>query len=121
MTQALKWTLIGTGTVVFIIVYGMFDPASGYFPRCFFKTVTGYDCPGCGSQRAIHAMLNGHFAEAWHYNALMILSIPLVALLVMSRIYAGKMPRLFMTLRSSTISYLLIIVVLTWWIVRNII
>lgn len=121
MTRPVKWTLIGSGVLLLLIIYGLFDPESGYFPRCIFKTITGYDCPGCGSQRAIHALLNGHFAEAWHYNALMILAIPLVALLVMSRVYAGRMPRLFMALRSTTISYLLIIVVLTWWIVRNII
>ncbi|RKV71031.1 MAG: DUF2752 domain-containing protein [Alloprevotella sp.] len=33
-----------------------------------FRSATGYSCPGCGAQRAIHSLLHGHFAEAISYN-----------------------------------------------------
>ena len=32
------------------------------FPRCIFNSLTGYYCPGCGSQRAIHSLLHLDFA-----------------------------------------------------------
>ena len=42
-----------------LFVYGRFAPGSGFpFPRCIFFQLTGYRCPGCGLQRALHSMLN---------------------------------------------------------------
>ena len=53
-----------------IFFYRHFNPAdaSSHAPRCILRAVSGYDCPGCGSQRAFHAMLNGNIAEAWNHN-----------------------------------------------------
>ena len=31
---------------------------------CFFKKFTGIDCPGCGFQRSILALLKGNFVES---------------------------------------------------------
>lgn len=42
-----------------------------------FKLLTGYDCPGCGSQRALHALLHGDI-NAFAYNPLFIIAIPYV-------------------------------------------
>lgn len=38
--------------------------------------LTGWQCPGCGSQRAVHYLLNGHFAAAWQMNPLLLVAIP---------------------------------------------
>ncbi|WP_093364605.1 DUF2752 domain-containing protein [Sphingobacterium wenxiniae] len=51
-----------------------------WFPKCPLKVCTGLDCAGCGSQRAIHYLLNGEFQEAFHQNALLIPAIPYIAL-----------------------------------------
>ncbi|WP_437920562.1 DUF2752 domain-containing protein [Sphingobacterium sp. LRF_L2] len=65
----------------FIYVYYTYDPSShGWFPKCPVKGLTGLDCPGCGSQRAIHALLHGDFMQAFHYNALVIPFIPYIVL-----------------------------------------
>lgn len=120
MTSRWKWILSGTAAIA-LVIYGLFDPAEGYFPRCIIKTITGYDCPGCGSQRAIHALLNGDIIAAWHHNALMMLTIPFVALLVTTRLYATRLPRLFTALRSTVAAYTITIIVLAWWIGRNLI
>ena len=45
-------------------------------PKCPFKLITGLSCPGCGIQRAIHAMLHGKFTEAITYNYYFTASIP---------------------------------------------
>lgn len=45
-------------------------------PRCPVKHLTGYDCPGCGLQRACRSLVRGHVAEAVSANAL-IFTLPL--------------------------------------------
>jgi len=40
---------------------------------CPFKSVTGFDCPGCGIQRAFIALLKGNLRESFHlYPALLL-------------------------------------------------
>lgn len=57
-----------------------FDPSrSGFYPVCYFHRLTGWLCPGCGSLRALHQLLHGHLAAAFHLNPLLVLSLPLVA------------------------------------------
>jgi len=57
-----------------------FDPQThAFYPGCFFKTLTGLNCPGCGMLRAIHQLLHGHVAEAARLNLLFVLSLPVVA------------------------------------------
>jgi len=49
------------------------------FSACFFKKVTGFECPGCGGTRATHALLNGRVKAAHAFNPLI---IPLLGLLI---------------------------------------
>ena len=59
------------------IIYYSYNPENtGFFPQCPFKYFTGYSCPGCGSQRAIHEILHLNFSKAFEHNALLMLSIP---------------------------------------------
>jgi hypothetical protein len=58
----------------------MFNPAeAGFFWRCPFNALTGWYCPGCGGQRALHLLLHGRFLEALHLNALAVLVFAPVA------------------------------------------
>lgn len=60
-----------------IYVYYRYNPENyAWFPKCPFKALTGLDCPGCGSQRAVHALLHGHVDEAFRQNALIPIAIP---------------------------------------------
>ncbi len=76
------WSILfGIGAIIFIYVYKTFNPLDyGWFPKCPSKALTGLDCAGCGSQRAIHYLLNGEFKEAFHQNALLLPFIPYIAL-----------------------------------------
>ncbi len=49
-----------------------------FYPRCAFHAMTGLDCPGCGGLRAVHYLLHGQVALAFHYNALFVLASPLL-------------------------------------------
>ena len=63
-----------------LIVYYMFDPTSQnlIFWQCPFYWLTGWQCPGCGTQRALHSLLHGQFSAAFQYNQLVFSSIPYV-------------------------------------------
>ena len=49
------------------------DTTSGVpFPKCLFFSLTGLQCPGCGSQRALHSLLHLDLVAALRYNAYMV-------------------------------------------------
>jgi uncharacterized membrane protein YedE/YeeE len=63
--------------LLLLLIYGFFDPSSpSFFPKCPIKSLTSYDSPGCGSQRAVHALLHFQFIEAFKLNALLVISLP---------------------------------------------
>lgn len=92
-----------------------------FFPQCPLKWLTGLSCPGCGVQRALHALLNGHFAEALSYNYFFILSIPYAAAIVIAWICkgVGKAPRLVYILEHQWGIYTYMTLFALWFVVRN--
>lgn len=61
-----------------------FDPnqAGSPFLPCVFNALTGLHCPGCGTTRALHALVHFDVAGALAMNALVVVLIPLVPMLV---------------------------------------
>ena len=46
-----------------------YDPVqTAFFPKCIIRSFTGLQCPGCGLQRALHALLHGEIAASFTYN-----------------------------------------------------
>lgn len=91
-----KISLAGILAVVggLMAVLFLYDPVRvPIYPQCVFHRVTGLDCPGCGSLRALHALLHGEFSAALHFNAFLILSLPLVLALGVRLLQAGPAPR----------------------------
>ena len=72
---------VGAGIAVAAVVAAVlfrFNPAQhGFYPICLFHRFTGWNCPGCGSLRAVHQLLHGNVIEALRLNALLVLSVPL--------------------------------------------
>lgn len=102
---------------VMLALYAFFDPSQGGFPECPIHRLTGFDCPGCGTQRAIHAALHGDIAGALRYNASLGLFVPLCAVLCLP---PGV--RWAKRLRESVwLPRAVLAVVVAWWIVRNLI
>src|SRR5690349_14681636 len=66
--------------VILLSLLYFFYPASNnsFHPNCPFNQLTGYYCPGCGSQRAASALLHGHLLHAMDFNILFVCSIPFV-------------------------------------------
>lgn len=63
--------LVGLG-----VLYVLNPTEYTFMPQCPFRLLTGLSCPGCGIQRAVHALLHGRVAEAWSYNPFMVYSVP---------------------------------------------
>jgi hypothetical protein len=75
--------LIFVVSIVLIILYGSLNPENHmWFPKCPFLWLTGFECPGCGSQRAVHHLLNLNIVDAIRANALLVFAIPYVLLLI---------------------------------------
>ena len=103
-----------------IAIYAAIDPATNHYPRCAFKTLTGLSCPGCGSQRALHALLNGDVREAVRLNALFIIEIPLIGLLLVSQLCENRAPKLRRILGARPFILLILATIIIWTVVRNI-
>lgn len=102
-------------------IYFFYDPSqSSLFPRCIFYSLTDLKCPGCGSQRAIHALLHADCATAWRYNAALVASLPIIALYLFAELTRNRHIRLYRTLNSPTAVWAVLILVIFWWIMRNI-
>ena len=126
MTEKRRIALIASivlGGVVAVIIYGLLDPAKySLFHKCpFFMISGGLRCPGCGSQRAIHALLNLEFKEAFLYNPMIIISIPFLLLLAAAYIFRDSHPGFYNKINSSLLSKLLLASFIGWWIIRNLI
>lgn len=117
-----EW-IVGIVTAVvlcLIAVYAFFDPAETAFPRCPFFVFTGYKCPGCGSQRAIHALLTGDIVTAWHNNAMLLLFAPIAAAMLLSEFFRERVPRLNKALTSTATVVVIVALLFIWMLLRNV-
>jgi len=104
-----------------LVLLRAFDPARSWiFPPCPVHYLTGCYCPGCGSLRAIHALLHGDVHRAWAMNPLTIVLLPFVAYGLFSEILVGlrgrglPQPRL-----SSSAIYALGCMIVLFGVIRN--
>lgn len=118
-----KWVLILIGVIGISIFYSIFDPyKDDFLPKCSFYTVTGYQCPGCGSQRAIHNLLQFKIYNAIKENLLFVIAIPYLILGAYFDIFnpknirALKIQKFFFGLPAIWTVFFLIII---YWIIRN--
>ena len=68
---------------MYIVWLNIADWLEKYQLPCIHKFVTGHDCPGCGMQRAIVALLRGNVVESVKiYPPLIPITIMLILLIV---------------------------------------
>jgi hypothetical protein len=121
MRRTLVIILAIAALLLFGFIYYALDPSSSAaFPKCGFLTLTGYKCPGCGSQRAIHALLNGDVAAAFRYNAMLFIAAPWILLCLFAETQRVRNPRLYTRLHPSLLIWLFLATILAWWLLRNI-
>ncbi len=77
--KLLSFTMRCIAILTIVWLYFSFDAARySFFPQCPFHTLTHLYCPGCGSQRALSALLHGDVRKALSYNVLFVISLPLL-------------------------------------------
>lgn len=63
-----------------------FDPSdeanSALFPPCPTNAITGLHCFGCGSLRALHALLHGRLGEAFSQNVFTVIFTPILPVML---------------------------------------
>ena len=73
-------TLTGTAVAALLaglaVVYRFPPDEYMFYPRCPIYAATHWLCPGCGSARALHALLHADLRGALHYNFLFTLLAP---------------------------------------------
>ena len=115
-------TVIVAAAAVAVLFFRV-DPAdSTWMPKCVFKLLTGYDCPGCGSGRALHSLLHGRVGEALRFNPILVLALPYAAMLIWLQYFGGgqHFPRLHHAMTNRTAICIALGIILLYWVVRNI-
>lgn len=115
--------LISAVAVPGSLLYFYFDPAyHQYFPPCPFFAITGFFCPGCGSQRAFHDLLHGNIIAAADHNLMFVLALPLIAysaVVLMNNLFRGKNLKQALVYNTAFAKGVLVFVV-AFWVFRNI-
>ena len=107
---------------VFIVIYTLFDPSEvGIFPKCPLFATTGIYCPGCGSQRAVHSFLHGDIVAGLKHNWLIALLVVILSYMLIIEIALRFFNyRIHNLLHKSSVTKSILILVLLFWILRNI-
>ena len=102
-------------------LYFFWNPTHyNFFPKCPFYSITGMYCPGCGSQRSIHQLLNGHVFEGIRHNYLILL-LGLVlsyqfSLLILNKIFHKNFKNM---LHKPMTTKIILVLVIAFWVLRN--
>lgn len=76
--RLLAFAIVATTTaaLLYLRFFNPAEPGTSLYPSCPFHTLTGLNCPGCGTLRGLHQLTHGHLLTALNYNVLMVLSLP---------------------------------------------
>lgn len=108
-------SLLGLGAAGAWVLYTFPPAAYAFYPRCPFRMLTGLECPGCGTTRALHHLLHGRIDEAFRLNPMLFVLVA-VALCALPSVLRGRSPQFLMKPWFAWTSF----AVLTgYWIVRN--
>lgn len=106
----------GVGVVYFV------DPrVAGNYPTCPFLYFTGCYCPGCGTLRAIHRLLNGDLRGALDYNPLAVMALAFIAAVGVDGLLRPSRRRLLPdVVISHQVAWGILAVIVLFWALRNV-
>lgn len=92
-----------------------------YIPvKCWFHEITHWYCPGCGVTRMLIAMARGEFYQAFRYNPLVFVALPVMAVLALEALVARKGKREPLVNKVPTVTWaVLISAVVLYGVMRN--
>ena len=83
---------LGAIACIILLVAPPGSPHSKWLPKCMFYQWTGLYCPGCGSTRALSALLHGDVRASLHNNILLIPGGALLIILIVKPEISLKRP-----------------------------
>lgn len=115
-----KWIFV----VIILVIMGYYFFLNPYeqeyfFISCPFYKITGYQCSGCGSQRAFHEILHLNFREAFRKNALVLIAIPYFSLIFFTNFFQEKFAKLRQLLIGKKTILILFFIAILFGIFRN--
>ena len=110
--------------VIILVIMGYYFFLNPYeqeyfFISCPFYKITGFQCSGCGSQRAFHEILHLNFEEAFHQNALVLIAIPYFSLIFFTSFFQEKFSKLRQFLIGKKTILILFFIIILFGIFRN--
>ena len=118
-----KRVAIGLLLVGVLAALTLVDPAQSiWVPKCLFKLFTGLQCPGCGCQRAAHALLHGDLIGALRYNWFLFFAGPYLLVLIAERFFLkGEwQERVHNWAENKYVVWFYIVSYFVWLVVRNV-
>ncbi|MDR3107474.1 MAG: DUF2752 domain-containing protein [Bifidobacteriaceae bacterium] len=114
--------VVGFGGLAALTLLFAVDPNEpGHYPPCPLFAATGTYCPGCGTLRALHALLHFDVASAAHTNPAILVALPYLGTafgLWVSRCLTGRPIR--KRLAPAWALRVLVAAILAYWILRNV-
>lgn len=124
ISKTIKWGIAIILVTILAILYRSYNPYGNiYFPKCPFRELTSLKCPGCGSQRAIHYLLNFNILNAIKENLILVLSIPYILTgLIFDSLKKPneKILKWRKVLFGRNAIFLILVIIIVFWILRNI-
>lgn len=124
MKKFIKPTLVVVVGLLLLLIYYYIDPVGSelarFMPKCPMKLLTGYDCPSCGIQRALYALLHGNFKTAFWINPFLTLILPyFVALIYTALSNDNFSQRIKPYVQHHIAVYIYLAIYIVWWVLRN--
>lgn len=116
-----KGIVIGLLVGILILFFLNNSSESSWFITCPFKMMTGYDCPGCGSQRALCHLLHLHFMQAFLLNPLLFLVAiyTSIGLILNLKFFKNRFPQFKVNMFGTKVLMMALILILVFFILRN--
>lgn len=115
------WIPVVTLAAIGLIwLYRSVNPQEDFMPKCVFRRLTGWSCPGCGSQRFAHALFNGHALEAVSYNYFLPVGIVIIAVSAWLEATRRRHPERYRKAMQPLTLYLVVALLVAWTILRNV-
>lgn len=105
-----------------IIIYVSINPSEvDFLPKCPFYFTTGFYCPGCGSQRATHQLLNFNILGVLRQNILYLICLFIIAYhLVVVGLNTYFKKNIYNYMNHPKTGWFLLVFIVSFWILRNI-
>ena len=118
----IKYVAIVVGVIGLGIFYFFINPEEvNFLPECLFHTTTGLYCPGCGSQRATHQLLNFNIFGVLQQNVLYLIGLLILAYhLTVTGVNAFFKKNIYNYSYHPKTPLIILVLIIIFWILRNI-